>query len=222
MTVSDFISALRSELDDKPSNAVNRLWSDLELAGYLDEGLNRICRETLVLKRPYTISVVASTSDYSLDARIVGIDRVQPSGRGPLTKRTTAQMDALYGEWRTHTAGVPRVYIEDTATDAITFYQTPSADEAMTVTAFTLPLIPVVSDASIAMSMVIELDDVYLEGVRYWCLYRAYDKRDVETLRPEKSAENRQRYDRFVDEMKRWLNRTRGADGFNVFHRGFF
>lgn len=74
MKVARLLSALRFGLDDV---ATPQLWPDLELGGYLDEGLVKLCADTKILKDQATVGEVLSSAVVTLTGTAGQVDSVK-------------------------------------------------------------------------------------------------------------------------------------------------
>jgi len=316
MKLSRLLTILRNELDDNPLSESTRLWSDVELAEYLDEGIIKFCEETRILRDSATvgetlstatvtltgtsgqvdsvtvndvtitsaavafdsdlpttatnlasninantsspnytadasagdgsliISAVAGTGGnpngydvvttcsggdlaaddsemadgtslcelyllaeraaYPTDSRIVQIERVSPSDRPILKKRSQIWMDENIPDWEYASSGTPEIFITDISPDSITFYPKPDTAETVTCTIARQPLTSMMVDEYTPYyALDIELRDIDLEGVRYWARRCAFLKEDAETLRPQKAEYFENKYDETVERKKR-------------------
>ena len=213
MKLNIFLQLLRGELDDNPNSEDARLWSDYELVGYIQEGQIKFCNDTLLLKKSFTVSLIAEplTREYSLDPRIISVETVQPPDRIPLERKLVAEMNVLDPRWRIKEADTPRIFIPDADTGTIIFWPPAISAETETLTAYIEPLDSLFTDkGAVNYTLDMAIADRYLEGPKYWAKKCAYSKSDVETHMPQKADEYRQLYLQFVEDTRRKTIRTRG------------
>jgi hypothetical protein len=83
-TLGTALSAVRSRLDelDGLSQSTNVAWTDAELRGWINEGCRDLSRRTHAINDRTTISVVASTAEYTGPTTALAVDIVNftPSG----------------------------------------------------------------------------------------------------------------------------------------------
>ena len=204
MTIDDLIADVRNDLRD---NTSTRLWSDSELYVYADEGQREIARRALVLNDSATFLLITGIASYALaplvnlasvalGTSVISIDQeiTVTTGSGDILvvrKRTIPWLNANRHEWRNWVSGKPHFFVEHLGT--IMFVPSPSSDfNGSTVTLY-LKRMPLNSFAS--GTPVIEVDPRYYDDLKWWMKYRAYDKKDAETYKPDKSLQAYQKFE---------------------------
>jgi hypothetical protein len=117
MTRSEIIDQVRSRLFDTEDPL---LWSDADLDEYLNNIVNHLCDECGLIEDATTpsicqISVVADTTTYDIDSRIIRIKRAKlASQTQPLNiirVNCASYMDARYNDWENADSGVPTLLL---------------------------------------------------------------------------------------------------------------
>ena len=205
MTINEIITFARGQLDDtiEPYR-----WSDDELALYLNNTVNELCRESRVLKDATSaitqIPVVADTQSYVIDKSIVSIVRVRLTlGIKNLIGIDESVADDFVTNWETST-GTPRYYIHDSdiSQQAIKLIPTPIVDDTLNLVVYRLPLTIV--------SMAVAADELEIPAEYHGKLFvgmykQAYDKHDSDTYDPRM----RDRYFLEWEAIKDKINRQR-------------
>lgn len=112
--MSDLVADLRSHLDE--ANA--RMWSDVELERWLNEGLRDVARRAEVIQDTATVNVVSGTQQYALSsgnlANMTRVYRVEwvPNANSiyPLEYRDFSNMDSVWWTQQKTTQGYPYWY----------------------------------------------------------------------------------------------------------------
>lgn len=169
---------VRASLDDNTSS--NLGWEDTEIDGFLNEGENEAClRAGLLVDETSaftSISVVADTASYSLDTRIIKVQRAKLDlDTIPLSKKTRYMLDTTINNWEADT-GTPICYLTDIR-DTLKLYPNPIVNDTLTLRVSRLPLVKMVANEDTP-----EIDDQYHPGLVLWALHKAYLKQDQETL----------------------------------------
>lgn len=176
----------RSDLDD---TAQPYLWSDDELTEYADDAQKQACRRGRLLVDSTTdaiceIAVVAGTSVYTLDPRVIRINRARLSSESlPLRFMQVRALDAQAPGWEDW-EGTPEYLVPDWQSGGIRLVPNPTANATLGLTVVRLPLAEL-NDPDDDF----EIRDEYLRELRHWIVYRAYMKRDSETFKPDKATE---------------------------------
>jgi len=179
--LGDLIHQLRDITRDNAENSTtDGLWSFDEWINYLNDGEREICRRALVLPATITLTLVASTSSYSISTKIIDIE-----GKGYcsydqsyLTKVTQDWLNHNRTTWRTDT-GVPTMYFTDLYNSTITLTPIPTSTEA-TYTVIILAKALPTTDLSLS-NFTPSISSRYYEDMKLWALWRAYSKKDAET-----------------------------------------
>ncbi len=178
MYIADIVNNARLKLDDVVEPY---LWSDDELAEYLNTSVEELCNESYLIKDSTTadictINIIADTANYPTSDKITSI--------------VTAKLDSMTNYLRQIDDGVIADYDGYTITtpsfsydgSSITLYPTPTVDDILHLTVYRLPL------------NTINMANAYneLEVPRRWQNYLyygifrlAYDKNTSDTYDPQ-------------------------------------
>ncbi len=153
------------------------------------------------------IYLLAGVSAYAIDPRVFVVDILeQHGGRWPLEKKTLGWMNRMVPGWRNTTPATPRMMITDAAPHTVIVWPTPDINYTYDATVYRKPLNSVFdTSGNVITDLELELDDEYLEGVKYWAKRCAYLKNDSETLHPELATYFENQYGMFVENTKRKL-----------------
>lgn len=182
MIAQDIIDNFRKRIDDA---IAPYLWTDVEAVEYLNNVIDDFCEEALVLYDASTsaiveVSVVASTATYSVDDRIVKIDRAKLSNQtNTLDIRDTRYMDKEHGGWQDATNGIPTILIvEGQGTGNARLWPPPAANDTLELGVFKRPTTPITDDdLSVTPEMPTELHRQVYHGM----MAQAFEKPDSET-----------------------------------------
>lgn len=210
MTLSELIIDARSTLDDEVGESTELLWSSEELTRYLNDSVERMCRKVPSLIKDNStasvcsISLVAGTQHYALDASILDVARVKITGVGtPLEKRTSNYLDERITDWdNTSNRALPQYYTEDYKSGYITFVYTP--DQSYTAT-LTVHRIPISSEKLTTNTMTASpaVPAKYHADLIPWVLHRCYMKHDLQTFNEKQSVVWKQEH---IDRLNRIYN----------------
>jgi len=216
MIVGEILSNARLQLDD---TVEPYRWSDDELARYLDNAVNDLCKCKVIkdsnTPEICTINVVANVQTYQLDNRIISIERAKLSKATiPLNRITIDIADSYYSDWET-TAETPSAFIHEG--NKIILIWKPDSDDILNLTVYRLPLQP------ITMASVGDEPEIPLEYHGQLCkgIYmQAYDKHDSDTYDPTMRDRYAGEWNIFKDRVKRdWIKKYE-VKRRNVPHRG--
>lgn len=110
-TFTSLLTMTRDRLDE----ATARQWTDVQLRRWLNDGCKDLARKTEYLTERDTVAAVVSTREYSLDANILRVHRVEFTATGdsstyPLEYVDVMNMDAFGWSARTLTSSHPYLY----------------------------------------------------------------------------------------------------------------
>lgn len=190
MNVADFIAAFRSELADKEEPP---LWSDDEIAAYLNEAVQEACERAYLIEDRSTPAVCAialqpGVDTYNLHASVFEIKRLTYRGR-PLNETSVDALDAESPGWEAR-QGQPRGFIFEQASGAqparVRLVPTPNQADAIALTVYRGALKPLNADQDTAKP---EIHERYHARLKHWIYCRAYLKQDPETHDKARAAE---------------------------------
>lgn len=202
MTLEEIIRTLRRDfLDDMGGTAVSwedinqddaaatqLRWTNEELTQHINRAISKAHRSAKLISdhdATFAIPIVAGTSEYVFDPRIIEILGVRGQSDGaPLAKTETDEVWP-YNRWDT-TTGKPRNWIPDYKTDTIHLYPQPVADDTLDLWYYREELAQLSwSDPSTSP----EIKDKQLFPALYYALHLAYLKDEANALDPQKSQE---------------------------------
>lgn len=186
MTLGELIAQARLELDDVEEDY---LWTDPELISYANEAQEQACRRSrLIVDSSNTeicvIPVLANTSLYDLDERIIAIRDVTLDGRSKeLSGNTVSELNECVSSWRIQT-GEPSAIVTDYETGKLKLFPIPEVDGVIRLRVVRMPLVKLV-----ALNDVPEIKPHYHMSIVHWIKHRAYLKKDADTLDKSASAD---------------------------------
>lgn len=189
MKRAELITAFRQAIDDE---ALPYLWKDQEVRRYLDDAHREAAERALLLSDVSTaaitqVSVVGNTAAYTLDPRIIQVNRAKLRLRQlPLTITSTSAMDQEHPGWETK-AGTPSHLVVDAVAGGwrAVLSPTPAVADTLDLSVFRTPLGALNSDDDAP-----EIHERYHLKLLDWMMHLAYQKRDSETLNEKKSLEH--------------------------------
>lgn len=201
LTLEELATLFRQDVDDLPGDTVTDvnwknkdtglLWSNQEICRYANQAVNEFCFRQPILDQDTTplitqITVVASTSVYTLSPKILSIRRVKfvdsNNDEFILLKRTTHWMDVNVTDWDKETLpveGTVLYYIEDTDTHQLQLYRVPELAGTIHMTVDRLPEKPMLWPQRHQHSP--EIHEQHHLCLLEYMKYLAYKKRDSET-----------------------------------------
>ncbi|MCK0507904.1 DUF6682 family protein [Aromatoleum anaerobium] len=181
----------RDELDDESQPY---LWSNAALIEYAEDAENEACRRASLLRDATTpaicrITLVAGTSEYDLDPRVIRLRRVRLTGNStPLVPVTTAQLDEEHPGWEDET-GEPSCYLTDWETGEIRVVPTPTAVGTLELQVVRLPLV-----ALNDMEDTPEIHARFHRDLRHWIVKRAFSVLDSERQDKDRAKDAESRF----------------------------
>lgn len=130
MILSELISVTRNVIEDEVTTMGGELVDDATLIMYLNEAEQEAAiRGQLLFDSSTTditqVSVMAGVASYSLDPRVLVVDRaILSTGTRPLMQYSMDDMDATLPNWEA-TTGIPAVYIMDVGNKRLRLFPIP-------------------------------------------------------------------------------------------------
>lgn len=152
------LATMRVDLRLRLDEVTARMWTDVELRSYLNEGLRDVARRTeSLLTYDATVAVVAGTAKYTLSQQIVRIHRVEWKATGedairPLQASSYQEMDSMWGSRQNVASSSPSFFVlwGISGIDlAIQLYPVPSQAGALRIYYYRMPA-ALAADADIA------------------------------------------------------------------------
>jgi hypothetical protein len=191
--IADIIIDLRRMVKDVDAGVPSELlWTDQDWLEFLSSGEREICERAHVLEDSSTaavctITLATGTADYALHNKILYVERIIPSYDvgSPIAKRTEEWLDVNYIGWRDLDDGLPEYAIER-QTNYLTLVPAPSSTyngETLALTVKRRPLVDFSVDDTTP-----EIGAHLYDDLKYWCLFKAFSKRDAEIYDEQKST----------------------------------
>lgn len=186
MNTTRLKNLFRSDVDDV---ALPNLWSDDEVATYMDEAQKMFCRLTGGIgdsSSPLcTVDIDASEPFTAIDKRILKIRRIQrDSDSKPLRVVNFEDLDAECVKLDA-VEGVVDTVVIGIEPHKLRWVRVPAVADTATMIVYRLPLRSIVSSAV----SVLEIDEQHQRSLLLWMEHLAYDKQDADTRDPKKSEE---------------------------------
>lgn len=187
MNLSELRTAFRDDVDDE---VAPYLWSNDDFERYLNEAERQAAMRAHLLKDSTTgelckINVLANTSLYELDTRVYSVERAKLSSEDvPLSQIGYQELDEKTAGWEDLT-GTPTHFLTDWQEGYLRLYKTPDAVNTLWMTVIRLPMQDMTDDYDEP-----EINFRYHEDLLHWVKYRAYLKKDPETLNEAEAAKH--------------------------------
>lgn len=200
LTLRDLVTRARHLLDDLPGDVADPcaweeddtglLWSNAQLVYWCNEAEQEFARRRPIEDEDTAaicqISVVASTATYTLDPRILYVDRAKLAAEDrQLEKTSSLELDEWKLDWEDLEA-TPTHYVEDRTGHKLRLYPTPDAADTLNLVVGRLPLTDMLWTQRYTVNP--EIQAHHHMELLDWVAHRAYLKRDSETYDPAKSA----------------------------------
>lgn len=183
MTVAEFIERFRLEMAD---TAAPYLWSDDEIAAYLNEAVNEACERARLIEDSATpavctLALIPGQSSYELHKSVIDVRRVTFNGKRLGLSSIEAE-DENDLTWETRKGSEPlRVIVS--GTNRIRVVPEPTEAVSLGLTVYRTPLKALSADNDSASP---EIPDIYHPRLKDWAYRCAYLKQDAEAF--DKSA----------------------------------
>lgn len=187
MNLGELEDAFRSDVDDI---VTPYLWSRADFERYLNEAERQACLRARLLKDGTTaelckLTVSVDKSLYELDTRIIEVKRAKLANEDvPLSQIGYAELDDKTAGWEDLT-GTPTHFITDWQEGYLRLYKIPTAADSLWLTVDRYPLQDMTDDYDEP-----EIGFQYHEDLLHWVKYRAYLKKDPETLNEQEAAKH--------------------------------
>lgn len=223
MTFDDLAILFRLSVDDCDDD--DPLWSDTELASYMDGAQKQFARRTDYFSDASTVAItqIAFTIGATLlplDPRVTKIrsaklvtdkTKLEPVKYADMESRLTnasdynspfASSSAL--DWES-SSGTPRYIVTDIEMNMIRVAPIPVVADTIQLMVYRLPLLDINFDNEILE--VVEED--YQRGLLFYMKYMAYGKNDVDTYDERLQAVALSNHEDFIETAKQQLRRAR-------------
>lgn len=193
MTVAEFIARFRLEMAD---TAAPYLWSDDEIASYLDDAVNEACVRARLIEDSSTPEVCSLTltpgqSSYVLHESVIDVRRVTFNGKA-LGMSSVEEEDENDLTWESRKGSEPlRVIVS--GTNRIRVVPEPTASVTLGLTVYRTPLVALTAATPTASP---ETPAIYHMRLRDWAYRCAYLKQDAEAFDKSSADEFEARFER--------------------------
>jgi hypothetical protein len=172
-------------------------WDDRVLNMYIDQGVTEAVMRLEGIRDDSTtsickINIVAGTSRYAFDPRIIEVKRVMLALNSlPLQRIFQRDLDNNVAGWQTAVANTPQVYFPDALNNTLDLYPKPLVNDVATINVLRLPLVHLSADTDVP-----EIEVQWHPGLAHWACHLAYINRDPDTHNKDKAKYH---YDQFED-----------------------
>lgn len=202
MRVSQILEEIREDYLDDTVEPYR--WKDTTLRRWLNRAQEEACMRQRLLVDDTTaevcqVTLVDGQASYTLDSRIVLVERVTLDGN-PLTKKTVGQLDRLVPGWQTETGEISK-YLQNDLT--ITLIPTPTASDDGKTLDLRVWRLPLISNMSTGHSP--EIPTQHHKDLMWYVVAEAY-------ARPDEDTQNTQRSEIYMAKFDRVFGPALGAD----------
>jgi hypothetical protein len=180
MNFGELDKLCRREIDDEKGSDSQRRVQSWQMLAYANEAENEACRRARLLIDSVTadictIPVVAGTSVYAYDPRIIFIRRARLLTAARVLKKAVYwELDEQFPSWDEKTGTVEAV-VTGMDTGKIRLFRIPTANDTLKLTAVRLPLTPMTESASTP-----EINTRFHPALVYWMKHKVYNNQDSE------------------------------------------
>lgn len=176
----------RADVDD---NVAPYLWSDVEVASYMDDAQKMFCRLTGGIGDASSllcsVDIFAGEPFAKFDPRILKIRRIQrDSDARKLDILNVEDLDTKGIQLDALTGSVERVVI-GMEPFALRWVKVPLVDDTASLVVYRLPLRPIVAVPATSL----EIPEQHQRHLLLWMEHLAYSKQDTDTLDKKKAAD---------------------------------
>lgn len=194
MTPAALLTRFREEMRDE---VAPYLWSDSECYSYMDRAQKDFCRYTGGIADITTVSLVASTSTYSVSSRILKIEYVSRTSDDNEVALINIGDIASGAYSLNDDEGTVEAILTDVGTDEIRCIPVPSATDTLSMVIKRMPLTDI--DAGGDTLEIPEHHQIHLiSGMAYY----AHRKQDAETFDRERANQYLQTFLAYCDRAK--------------------
>jgi len=182
MTYEDLDKMTRRQIADETGTASERFIKPWEMLDYANEAVNEACRRARLIVDSTTaaicqIAVVAATSVYAYDPRIIAIRRVKLASNGKVLKKAVFwELDEEHPHWDERTGTVEAI-VTGMDTEKIRLFRIPDTTDTLQLTVVRLPLRSLADNADIP-----EINARFHRSLVYYMKHKAYNNQDSEAF----------------------------------------
>jgi len=184
---------LWDELTEDDDESAQLRWSNEELTSFISEAEKLACRASFLIKKSevaFNINVVAGTSEYSLNSKIIRIKDATLASTGKSLSPIEYEDLANVISWRTR-EGTPFNYVIDESDKTVRLYPVPVIDDTISLIYYRLPLVTYSWED---VSADIEIPEEYQIEMLDYAAHLAYLKDEANTFDPTRAEYYRQRF----------------------------
>lgn len=193
MNVADFITTFRREMVDDASPP---LWSDEDIAAYLDEAVREACERARLIEDSTTpavtiLAVMAGQASYQLHPSVIDLKRATYLGK-PLDLSSVEAEDQNDMTWENRVGSEPLRYIYS-GMGTLRIVPIPTVDLTLKLTVYRYPLVNLSADND---QQTPEIPDVFHSRLKAWIYRCAYLKQDADAFNKSSSQEFEAQFER--------------------------
>lgn len=181
------------------------LWSNEELTAYIQEAQNEVARRCNLFEdfgTAYNISIIAGTSVYDYDSKILQIIGNILQSNGKELERVDMKDIFEVSRWDTET-GTPTKYAMNYRSKQIYFYPTPVANDTFKPFVYRLPATALSWTSN---TTALEIPEEYAIKMLWWAAFLAYMKSDVDTYDPKQAEKFKALFDAEFEETSAYAD----------------
>jgi len=225
--VSKLVELIRIHTQDEefPGNGddSDSLFKNAELLEYIDFAQREFARRTEVLQDSRTVSItqlaVTATDPWvDISNIVIGIKKASLLANNTRLKVINhRELDQGFliddygldwaGNWETKT-GTPQLLITDMDTAAVRLFPIPVADDTLSLQVTRYPLDPIESNSS-----ELEIPEQFHRKLLHHVLYTAYSKQDADAFDPNKSENERMKFEEAIDAARNEIGKRYKKSG---------
>jgi hypothetical protein len=173
-------------ITEASADAPRLLWSNEELAAYIDQAQIQAFRRCLAEEdygATYDVAIIAGTSTYTLHPKILQIVANQLESNGkPLDHTDMRTLFSLQNF--DNDTGIPKFYSTNYKTGTVVFYPTPVTNDTWHPLVYRLPLATI---AFTSPTVNLEIPEQFTIPMLSYAAYLAYMKQDADTYDPKQA-----------------------------------
>lgn len=194
MTPAALLARFRTEMRDE---VAPYLWSDSEIYAFMDQAQKDFCRYTGGIADILSVSLVASTSTYSVNPNILKIEYASRTSDDVEVALINIG-DIASGAYKLNTdEGTVEAVLTDVGTDEIRCIPVPSASDTLSMIVKRMPLTDIDAGGD-----TIEIPEHHQPHLVSGMAYYAHRKQDAETFDRERAERYMQTFLQYCDRAK--------------------
>jgi hypothetical protein len=206
MNFSEIDALARYELaDDIGAGSADAAVTPDAMLAFVNEAVNEACRRARILVDSSTaaicqIPIVAGTSVYTFDERIIFIKRgMITGGKKALNKASHVIMDENIQGWEGHT-GEAETFVTGLYSNKLRLYKVPNSNGMLNLTVIRTPLVALAGGDDVP-----EIPARYHQALILWVKHKVFNRQDSEVF-------DRNKADIHLMEFERYFGKRCAAD----------